>query len=125
MQDGSAIQALTAMLAKSDPAPEKPKGEFVAGRRPEPTGPTARQIWNDPAQRQALTDVVTQWETANPGRSFKATHLAQAWNSSNPAAPLNDARARTLKSIIDKEKDKYLMQQVGMYLGRGAKKAVT
>ena len=123
-QDGSSIQALSAMLAKTSPVVEKPKGEFVPGKRPEPTGPTALSIWNDPEQRKALTDVVTQWEKVNPGKSFKATHLAQAWNSSNPAAPLNEARARTLKAKIDKARDEYLMQQVAGYFGRGAKKAV-
>ena len=128
MQDGQGIQALRAILAKSEamtpPPAAPPKGEFIPGRRPTPTGPTALEIWNDPEQRKALSQVVAQWETANPGRSFRATHLASAWNEAHPGVHLNDARARTLKAKIDKARNEVMMQQMAGYFGRGAKKAV-
>ena len=127
-QDGQGIQSLRDILAKQQavtPRPsEPPKGEFVPGVRPTPTGPTAREIWNDPDQRKALSQIVSQWEASNPGRTFKATHLASAWNDANPGVHLNDARARTLKAKIDKARNEVMMQQMAGYFGRGAKKAV-
>lgn len=126
--DWQGIQALRAILAKQDARTGRPadpsKGQFVPGVRPTPTGPTAHEIWSDPEQRKALSDIVTQWEAANPGRSFKATHLAAAWNDANPGAHLNNARARTLKAKIDRARNEVMMQQMAGYFGRGAKKAV-
>ena len=101
-----------------------PKGEFALGKRPVPTGPRAHELWGDPKTRAKLADVVGKWEQANPGRKLKATHLVQAWNAENPDTPLNEARARTLKSKIDKAQSDYLMSQVTGYLSNGAKKAV-
>lgn len=109
--------------APSAPAPT-PRGEFVPGKRPVPTGPRAHELWGNPETRAKLADIVGKWEQANPGRKLKATHLVQAWNAENPDTPLNEARARTLKAKIDKAQSDYVLSQVTGYLSGGAKKAV-
>lgn len=126
-QGVSGLAALSErMAARARPAvpAEPPKGEFVAGKRPEPTGPRAHELWTNPETRARLADVVRQWEEANPGRKLKATHIASAWNAAHPQSPLNEARARTLKARIEKARQDYLVSQVAGYLSSGAKKAV-
>lgn len=127
-QDGSnPVSALRSMLAaapkpKTMPAAAPPKGEFVAGKRPEPVGPSANEIWN--TRQQDLMRVIEEFEATNPGRKLKGTDLSRMWTAQFPDQPLNEARARTLRSKIDKARDEYTMSQVAGYFGAGAKKAV-
>ena len=117
-------EASMAKIAAQDSQPAKPKGEFVPGVRPTPTGPTARELWSEPESRLKLQAVIAEWEKANPGRNLKATHLAAAWNAKHPDKPLNEARARTLKGRIEAAREQFLMDQVTGYIGRGAKKVL-
>lgn len=124
----SGLAALSRRAGQRTPpeaAPVAPvKGEFVPGKRPEPTGPRAHELWSNPETRAKLADVVKKWENANPGRKLKATHLVSAWNAEHPQSPLNEARARTLKARIERARQDYLVSQVAGYLSSGAKKAV-
>lgn len=123
----SGIAALRERLQKAEPPPlvTPPRGEFVPGKRPEPTGPRAHELWNNPESRARLAEVVAKWEKANPGRKLKATHLVSAWNADHPETPLNEARARTVMSKVKAAQQEYLVSQVAGYLSNGAKKAVT
>ena len=131
-QDSTSMGGMTAAsmaktaasMGKIAEPPAKPKGEFVPGVRPTPTGPTARELWSEPESRLKLQAVIAEWEKANPGRNLKATHLAAAWNAAHPDKPLNEARARTLKARIEAAREQFLMDQVTGFMGRGAKKVL-
>lgn len=127
------LSALADMLARSaKPASQvsqsarkpvqAPKSTFVAGKKPEPTGPTAREIFSDPGHKQTLHQVISQLEAQ--GGALKAPRLVATWNTLRPDAPLNEARARTIISKVNRVRDEFLVKQVGSYFGQGAKKAV-
>jgi hypothetical protein len=101
-----------------------PKGEFVAGQRPTPTGPTAHEIMSDPTHKDSLKSVIAEWEQDNPGRVLKATHLVSIWNAKNPGKPLNEARARTVVAKLNKIRDQHAEAQVRAFMRAGAGKAM-
>lgn len=133
----SAMDKLASMLKSrtlrtpgqvTHPAPKTPvlpKGEFVPGQKPVPTGPTAHEIMTHPAHQDALKAVLAEHEKVNPGRSLKAPTLMNLWNAKNPGKPLNEARARTVVAKVNKARDSYVQKQVQAYMRNGAKKAVT
>lgn len=99
-----------------------PASKFVPGKRPEPTGPTARDIFTDTGHQQTLQQVISQLELE--GGAIKAPRLVSAWNTLKPDAPLNEARARTVIAKVKRARDDYLAKQTAQYLGRGARKAI-
>lgn len=131
----SAMDKLAAMVKSKTPvlggrtAPgsarmtQPPKGEFVPGQRPHPTGPTAHEIMTHPAHQAVLQDVIATHEKLNPGRSLKAPALMNLWNAKNPGKPLNEARARTVVAKVNKARDSYVQKQVASYMRKGAKAA--
>jgi hypothetical protein len=99
----------------SRPTPEigvAPKGEFVLGQKPRPTGPTAHEIMTHPAHQAVLKEVIKEHEATNPGRALKAPHLVSLWNAKNPSKPLNEARARTVVAKVNKAKESYVQKQI-------------
>jgi hypothetical protein len=97
-----------------------PKGEFVLGQKPVPTGPTAHEIMTKPDHQATLKDVIAEHQKANPGRALKAPALVSIWNAKNPKAPLNDARARSVIARVHKARDSYVDKQVKAFMRSGA-----
>lgn len=131
--DLSAMDRLTAMVKSRTPktvaqdaripprTPSAPKGEFILGEKPRPTGPTAHEVMTHPAHQAVLKDVLADFESQNPGRVLKGPHLMNLWNAKNPGKPLNEARARTVVAKVNKARDSYVQKQV-QSLMRGGKK---
>lgn len=105
-----------------------PRGTFVAGVKPTPTGPTAHEVMTLPEHQATLKNVIADHEQQNPGRALKAPALMSLWNArhkDNPKAHLNEARARSVVAKVKSAQQSYVQKQVQQYMRQGAKKAVT
>ncbi len=115
------LAALATHMARKPMLPAAPpKAEFVAGTRPEPTGPTGHEIAT--AHADKLEAVIGDLKAK--GMRPTAANLAETWNARHPDMPANSRRIRTAYAKHSRAQATQMTAQMERYLLSGAKRAL-